>query len=50
MTHRGNPREHVFSTAEHRDVDCALLKKYGEYYGLKIWSWCLRSADRRART
>ncbi|MGI8906815.1 MAG: transposase [Candidatus Sumerlaeaceae bacterium] len=41
MTHRGNPREHVFSTAEHREVYLAMLQQYAHHYKLDVWAYCL---------
>jgi len=41
ITQRGNNRQAVFFTDEHRILYLELLKKHSEQYGLQIWAYCL---------
>ncbi len=41
ITQRGNGRQLVFADAQDHRTYLKLLRRYGEEYGLRIWSWCL---------
>ena len=41
VTHRGNHRETIFPDVRSRRRYLALLREYGERFGLRIWAYCL---------
>jgi REP-associated tyrosine transposase len=41
ITQRGNNRQRVFFTDEHRSLYLDLLKKHATQFGLQIWAYCL---------